>query len=235
MSSILWPEDKRSDAQKEFDEAKSRSVELLFHIKNDAHGDERKIDAPYEVLDTLQHLLEEATVSDDGHEISVPPMWMLYLTEYVEASLERFVDEKPKVFPEGSMSVIEALYQGEKVQATKAWFPLAHKERDEKKWQFRLPQGRVTVPQSELTLLRVICETQSNPGLIEETVAVDSPPVQDEQEKTYTAKEVQALMARAFDEGAVCMADQISEDNFGGRVEFTAQFENLYRPSEDDQ
>jgi hypothetical protein len=41
------------------------------------------------------------------------------------------------------------------------------------------------------------------------------------------------LLARAVEYGAAAMAHQISEDSFGGNAQFTAQFENPFRPSAD--
>lgn len=43
-----------------------------------------------------------------------------------------------------------------------------------------------------------------------------------------TREQLTALAANAFKHGGACMADQISEDFFGGHQEFKPQYENPY-------
>lgn len=43
------------------------------------------------------------------------------------------------------------------------------------------------------------------------------------------APHILKMLAEAYDDGGGNMADQISEDNFGGRVTFKAQYENPFR------
>jgi hypothetical protein len=179
---------------------------LLFHIQHDQPRSGKTIPVSYELLGSLRDLLDVAWVKDDG-SVSAGSEDVKDVLYHLNESAQKYFNQKPLVFPRGELSIVEALYEGTKVEARKCYWP-------DQRWRLSTADGEdvtkdgesVKVQESELTLLRVLSERDAD--------AVS--PREDELKAQYVA----GVLA-----GAQMMADQISEDFFGGRSDFKPQFD----------
>jgi hypothetical protein len=178
---------------------------LLFHIQHDQPRSGKTIPVSYELLGSLRDLLDVAWVKDDS--VSVGSEDVKDVLYHLNDSAQKYFNQKPLAFPRGELSVVEASFEGLKVQARKCYWP-------DQRWALSTEDGDdleengelLKVQESELTLLRVLSERDAD--------AVS--PREDELKAQYVA----GVLA-----GAQMMADQISEDFFGGRENFKPQFD----------
>ena len=178
---------------------------LLFHIQHDRPRPGKTLPVSYELVQSLRDLLSAAWIKDGS--ISAGEADVKDVLYHLNESAQKYFNQKPLVFPRGEISIVEALYEGKKVQARKCYYP-------DQRWTLTTEDGEdvkengdlLRVQESELTLLRVLSERDEN--------AVD--PREDELKAQYVA----GVLA-----GAQMMADQISEDFFGGRGDFKPQFD----------